>query len=219
MIMDDIVYWLALKAVRGVGNRLFLRLLERFESPENVFKAPKSALLAVEGVGRGLASSIVCQGPSEEVIIDLKLVKENGASIVTFSDPSYPILLREIHDPPPFLYVFGNLRADSMNIAVVGSRNATPYGLTATLRLSADLASRGLIVVSGMARGIDSAAHKGALSAGGETIAVLGCGLGTVYHEKMVPLFRNFPFSRHRRPIIFPHETELSADCLLARLL
>ena len=102
MIMDKIVYWLALKAVRGVGNRLFLRLLERFESPENVFKAPKSALLAVEGVGRGVASSIVGQGPSEEVIKDLKLVEENGASILTFSDPCYPILLREIHDPPLF---------------------------------------------------------------------------------------------------------------------
>jgi DNA processing protein len=189
MIMDDIVYWLALKAVRGVGNLLFFRLIERFGSPENVFKAPKAALLAVEGVGQTLASSIIGHEPTEEVIDDLKRVQEQGGYVVTFSDSSYPMLLREIYDPPPFLYVLGNLRPDSVNIAVVGSRNATSYGRSVTLRLSGDLATRGITIVSGMARGIDSAAHKGALSAGGETIAVLGCGLGTVYPAENKKLF------------------------------
>ena len=189
MIRDDIVHWLALKAVRGVGNRLFLRLLDHFKSPERVFKAEKPELMAVEGVGRSLAASIAGKEPTREVINDLERVIENGAYIVTFLDSDYPVLLKEIFDPPPFLYVFGKLQANSVNIAVVGSRNATTYGRTATLRLSQDLATRGLTVVSGMARGIDSAAHKGALSVGGETIAVLGCGLGTVYPAENMRLF------------------------------
>jgi DNA processing protein len=189
MIMDEKACWLALKAVRGVGNCLFLRLVKRFGSPENVFRAQKADLLDVEGVGKSVASSIVGYKTSREIIEDFKLVEKHGVRIVTYSDPSYPLLLREIYDPPPFLYVFGNLRCDSMNIAIVGSRNATSYGRMVTTRLSADLATRGLTIVSGMARGIDSAAHGGALSAAGETIAVLGCGLGTVYPSENKKLF------------------------------
>lgn len=188
-MMNDIIYWLMLKATRGVGNRLFLRLLERFESPEHVLKAPQAEILTIQGVTPSVASSIARQRPTEGVIEDLRLVKKHGAHIVTFADPRYPLLLREIHDSPPLLYVFGNLRPDSVNIAVVGSRNATPYGLTVTERLSSDLATQGLTIVSGMARGIDTAAHKGALAAGGETIAVLGCGLGTVYPPRNKKLF------------------------------
>lgn len=189
MIMDDIVYWLALKAVRGVGNRLFLRLVDRFGSPENVFKAKRNDLLSVEGVGESLASSIVDLKPPKEVLRDLELVEKHGVRMVTFSDSDYPMLLREIYDPPPFLYLFGNLQPDSINVAIVGSRNATPYGRTVTKRLSADLATRGLTIVSGMARGIDTAAHMGALSGGGNTVAVLGCGLGTVYPPENRRLF------------------------------
>jgi DNA processing protein len=190
MIVDDIVYWLALKAVHGVGNRLFLRLVERFGNPENVFKATKTDLLAVDGVGEALASSMSHQKPSKAVLKDIALVKKHGARIVTYHDPNYPLLLREIYAPPPFLYVFGDLRPDTMNIAIVGSRNATSYGRTVTTRLSADLATRGLTIISGMARGIDTAAHVGALSVGGKTIAVLGSGLGTVYPAENKRLFQ-----------------------------
>lgn len=189
MITDDIEYWLALKAIRGVGNRLFLRLVDQFETPEKVFKARKTELLSVDGVGEALASSMLSQRPSKEVREDIQLVKKHGARIVTYDDPNYPLLLREIYDPPPFLYVFGNLQPDSMNIAIVGSRNATSYGRTVTTRLSADLATRGLTIVSGMARGIDTAAHVGALSIGGKTVAVLGSGLGTVYPAENKRLF------------------------------
>ena len=109
--MDTLIYWLALKAVRGVGNHLFLRLLQRFGTPQDVFHASKPELQEVEGVERLVAARIVQSGIPEGVQEDLDRVYENGYRIVTFSDPSYPALLREIHDPPPFLYVHGTLRS------------------------------------------------------------------------------------------------------------
>ncbi len=188
--MDTLSYWLALKAVPGVGNRLFLQLLKQFGEPEKVFGASRKELLKVEGVSDSLASLIVHFTVPNEVVEDLALVRKNGYKIVTFSDSEYPALLRHIHDPPPVLYVHGNLRSDSLNIAIVGSRNATSYGRTVTERLSSDLIARGFTVISGMARGIDSAAHTGALAGKGETVAVLGCGLGTVYPAENKSLFQ-----------------------------
>ncbi len=187
--MESLTYWLALKTVPGVGNYLFLQLLKHFGGPENVFKASREALLKVEGVNIQLASMIADYHVPKAVHEDLAFVRKHHFTITTFSDRDYPALLRQIHDPPPVLYVYGRLRRDSLNMAIVGSRNATPYGRTVTERLSGDLAQRGFTVVSGMARGIDSAAHRGALAARGETIAVLGCGLGTVYPAENKGLF------------------------------
>ncbi len=188
--MEDLIDWLTLRAVRGVGNRLFIELIKRFGEPQNVFKASRAELMEVDRVDQGLASRIFGQKPTQDVITDLRLVRENGAKLVSFLNPDYPPLLREIHDPPPLLYIYGNLRSAPPIIAIVGSRNATSYGCSVTTRLSGDLAARGFVVASGMARGIDSAAHAGALSAGGETIAVLGCGLGTVYPAENKKLFQ-----------------------------
>jgi DNA processing protein len=193
--MESHHHWLALKTVPGVGNRLFLHLVEHFGGPEKVFKASAAELLKVDGINARLSSAIINHRVPKEVEEDLALVRNNGFRIVTFSDPDYPALLRHIHDPPPVLYVYGRLRADSLNIAIVGSRNATPYGRITTERLSADLAQRGFTVVSGMARGIDSAAHMGALSAAGETIAVFGCGLGTIYPAENKTLFHKIAAS------------------------
>lgn len=187
--MESLKYWLALKSVPGVGNRLFLQLLKHFGEPERVLNASKKELLNVEGINERLASVIPRHRAPGDVEDDLDLVRKNGFKIITFSDPDYPALLRQIHDPPPVLYVFGTLRPDSLNIAIVGSRNATSYGRTTTERLSRDLVARGFTVISGMARGIDSAAHIGALAAKGETIAVLGCGLGTIYPAENKKLF------------------------------
>lgn len=187
--MESLIHWLGLKTVPGVGNRLFLNLILHFGEPERVFSASREELLQVEGVSNRLASVIQGHKIPKEVQQNLALARKNGVSIITFSDPNYPTLLRQIHDPPPMLYVYGKLHPDSLNIAIVGSRNATSYGRTVTEHLSANLARRGFTVVSGMARGIDTAAHKGALSAGGETIAVLGCGLDTIYPAENKSLF------------------------------
>jgi len=187
--MQSLVPWLGLRSVPGVGNRLFLNLLQQFGEPEKVFAASREALLHVDGVSDRLSSVIKGYEIPEEVHEDLALVEKNGVGIITFSDSDYPTLLRHIHDPPPVLYVYGRLRPDSLNIAIVGSRNATPYGCTVTEHLSGDLSQRGFTIVSGMARGIDSTAHMGALAAGGKTIAVLGCGLGTIYPAENRKLF------------------------------
>lgn len=186
---ESLTHWLALKTVPGVGNRFFLQLLKHFGDPAKVLGAPRKELLQVEGLNSHLASIIAGYRVPGSVKEDLALVRKNGFEIITYSDPEYPDLLRQIHDPPPVLYVYGNLRQDSLKLAIVGSRNATHYGRTITEQLSAALVQRGLTVVSGMARGIDSAAHTGALAAKGETIAVLGCGLGTVYPAENKGLF------------------------------
>ncbi len=192
---ESVRHWLALKTVPGVGNLLFLHLVKHFGGPEEVLGASKAELLKAEGVSPRVASAIASHRVPKKVEKDLALVRDNGYAIVTFADADYPTLLRHIHDPPPVLYVYGRLRPNSLNIAIVGSRNATPYGRRVTERMGADLAQRGFTVVSGMARGIDSAAHAGALAADGETIAVLGCGLGTIYPSENKTLFHKIASS------------------------
>lgn len=187
--MESLIQWLGLKSVPGVGNRLFLHLIEHFESPKKVFSAPRRELLKVEGVSDRLVPVIQRYKIPRGVKEDLSLAQKNGVKIITFSDPDYPSLLRHIHDPPPVLYVRGKLHGDSLNIAIVGSRNPTLYGRTVTERLSGDLAQRGFTVVSGMARGIDAAAHTGALATEGKTVAVLGSGMGTIYPAENKRLF------------------------------
>jgi DNA processing protein len=173
--------WFALKSVPGIGNYLFRRLMERFGSPRRVFQAPAGELAQVTGITPRLVANIHRHRLPAGARADLVASLERGYRIVTFNDTAYPELLRHLEDPPPFLYVNGRLTNASPHIAVVGSRSATRYGLSTAGRLSADLASLGFVIVSGMARGIDTAAHQGALSAGGDTAAVLGSGLEHIY--------------------------------------
>ena len=188
--MDNIRPWFNLKSVPGVGNLLGKRLIDHFKSPQNVFQASAEELLQVDGVTRRHATAITTHRMPPWVETELDLAQRKGYRIVTLTDSNYPRLLRQIPDPPPFLYVSGRLERSPLKIAVVGSRNATDYGLTTTRRLSADLASLGITIVSGMARGIDTAAHEGALAAGGETIAVLGSGLEIIYPAENRKLFQ-----------------------------
>lgn len=188
--MDSYLPWFTLKYVPGIGNHLYKRLIGRFGSPEHVFDASRDSLLEVEGITPRLISSLRKARLPEEAIKDLDLVAQKGYGIVCLTDPGYPPLLREIPDPPPFLYVFGTLDPSAHLLAVVGSRNATPYGVTTTHRLCSDLAGKGLTIVSGMARGIDTAAHEGALMGKGHTIAVLGSGLEQIYPAENRELFQ-----------------------------
>jgi len=166
------------------------RLIDRFNSPQNVFQASDEEILRVDGLtGRHLAAIKTHKLP-RWVDAELDLVDRKGYQIVTLTDSNYPRLLRQIPDPPPFLYVSGRLDRSPMKIAIVGSRNATGYGITTTKALSANLASLGISIVSGMARGIDTAAHQGTLAAGGKTIAVLGSGLEQIYPASNKPLFQ-----------------------------
>ncbi|MBI9074981.1 MAG: DNA-protecting protein DprA [Desulfatibacillum sp.] len=179
--MDQYYPWFFLKSVPGIGNLLFRRLLERFSHPEEVLAASQGSLMAVQGVTPRLACAIMSHKMPGHVLDDMKAARQSGFKIVTFADDIYPPLLRHIPDPPPLLYVYGQLPQGERNVAVVGSRSATFYGLDTTFNICRDLAEQGVAIVSGMARGIDTRAHQGALEGGGQTVAVLGCGLGKVY--------------------------------------
>ena len=183
-------YWLALKSIPGIGNRTFKRLLTYFGTPENVFKSSSKDLLATEAVSPRVVSVIQNFKEENRIREELKEVKRRGFQMVSFADDEYPNYLRHIHDPPPILYVHGEHMADiGPAIGIVGSRHPTQYGLTMTRELSSGLVGFGLTIVSGMARGIDTAAHEGALAVHGKTVAVLGCGLGTIYPAENKKLY------------------------------
>ncbi len=187
--MESIQTWLELKSVPGIGNLLYKRLIDRFKSPDIIFQAPPSDLLEVEGMTKRLVLAIKNHKIPDRVKRELDLIDKKKYKIITLADFDYPALLNEIPDPPPYLYVAGNLAGSTKNIAVVGSRNATPYGISTTKQLCMDLTAHGLTIVSGMARGIDTAAHTGALMAKGKTIAVLGSGLEKIYPQENLSLF------------------------------
>jgi len=179
--------WLALKSVPGIGNLLFKRLIDRFGDPQHVMGTSTHELQTVRGVSERLANLIrSCRAP-EALVRDMDAAFAAGCRIVTINDERYPALLREIPDPPPYLYVKGRL-PDQPMVAVVGSRNASRYGLSAARRLSGDLVLSGAAVVSGLARGVDTAAHQGSLEQQGLTVAVLGSGLGRIYPPENIPL-------------------------------
>jgi DNA processing protein len=178
-----------LKSVPGIGNLLFKRLFLRFGSPEAVLQAAPEALRQVEGVTPRLAEAIRGQRPQASATAEIGRALDRGYRLVTLADRVYPPLLREIPDPPALLYVCGDPGAIARPIAVVGSRNATAYGMDTTRRICTDLASLGFTVVSGMALGIDAAAHEGALAGQGRTAAVLGSGFDNIYPPQHRRLF------------------------------
>ncbi len=205
--MENLLPWFLLKDVPGIGNLLYKRLIDRFKSPESVFSASQEELMQVNGIRPGLISAIKSYKPADWIPIELERVNKRGYSIIPLTDPSYPPLLREIPDPPPFLYVFGKMGNIERTISVVGSRHATGYGIITTKRLCQSLAQLGITIVSGMARGIDTAAHIGALQGKGNTIAVLGSGFDYIYPSENLDLF--YEISRNGAVISeFPLKTE-----------
>jgi len=180
--VHEYYYWIALRNVCGIGTVLCKNLIERFGSPERVFAADEESLHAVPGMTQRTIAALRSAVPSSDAERELELLERRHISIITFADPAYPALLRHIYDPPPFLYVRGSMpAAESCMVAIVGSRNASSYGRRVTDQLSRELAAQGVTIVSGMARGVDAYAHQAALSAGGTTVAVLGCGVDVVY--------------------------------------
>jgi len=178
---EEELHWLALRLIPGLGARTSGKLLDRFRTPQAIFRASRTELEAA-GVSGAVAQSISSGCTFEDAVAQQEKMAETGTVVVTMGDARYPQPLREIFDPPILLYARGRVELlQSIALGVVGTRRPTPYGLAVTERLSADLAHAGLTIASGMARGVDSAAHKGAMAAGGDTIAVLGCGADVVY--------------------------------------
>ncbi len=180
--LPELFHWVALSMAPGVGSVLFKRLLEAFGSPQEVLRASAKELRRVEGIGPKVISALGRFNWHRRVEKELQGAEKKGVRLLTWEDAEYPLNLKEIYDPPPLLYVWGALHpGDQRAVAVVGSRNPTLYGKSAAERISRGLGARGITVVSGLARGIDSLAHQSVLAAGGRTIGVLGCGIDIFY--------------------------------------
>ena len=181
--------WVALNMTPGIGPRAAAKLLERFGSAEAVYQAQRVELEKLRLLPEAV-DSIIARDLHEKAEIELLNVRKLGGDILVLDDGVYPALLREIYDPPITLYVKGawSQCLDQPCIAIVGSRKCSTYGQNAALMLARDLAQRGVTVVSGFARGIDAAAHRGAMEGGGRTVGVLGTGIDEVYprdHKKL----------------------------------
>ena len=180
---------LRLSLVPGVGPRLGQALLDRFDTADAVLSATAAELRGVSGVGEKVCRAIITARDHIDAAAELDFCRRRGIAVLTQADPDYPRLLREIHDPPGVLFSKGELAPqDGLAIGIVGTRHATRYGLQQAGRLAGELARTGLTIISGLARGIDAAAHRGALEAGGRTIAVLGGGLARIYPPEHIEL-------------------------------
>jgi DNA processing protein len=211
---------LRLTLVPGVGSRTMQLLLERFGSPGEALQASLSELREVEGVGPKLSMAIAAARHSQDAEQEYRRCCELGIQLLPRDSDAYPEPLKAIHDPPGLLYVQGGIEPrDSIAVGIVGSRRCTLYGRQQAERLSATLARAGVTIVSGLARGIDAAAHQGAISAGGRTIAVLGTGLANIYppeHQELSQrvadsgaLVTENPLDQAPLPGLFPQRNRL----------
>jgi DNA processing protein len=181
LTQEAALHWLALRMVPGLGTLGTLKLLRKLKSPELIFRSSATELEAA-GLSQSQARNIASGCSFEDALDQQQKLMAAGAQMIVIDDSLYPQRLREIFDPPLLLFALGRTDLlDSYSIAIVGTRSPTPYGLAASERLSADLSKAGLGIVSGMARGIDTAAHRATLDANGAAIAVFGCGVDVLY--------------------------------------
>jgi DNA processing protein len=224
--MDSREAFIALNLIEGVGPVRARTLLEHFGEAPKILAASKSELLRVRNIGDETAEAISNWEKSIDLAGELKRISDFGCHVLISSDEHYPALLREIYDPPIVLYVKGELTAkDKNSVAMVGSRQTTHYGIETARKLAYQLANTGVAVVSGGARGIDPAAHQGALSAKGRTIAVLGTGINLVFPTENAELFERiaahgavitqFPFNRPADKQSFPIRNRIVAGMTL----
>jgi DNA processing protein len=186
----DIEKWLKLIRAEGVGPVTFSRLLKLFGSIDRVLGASVSELTKTEGIGFKTAERIAATRDKFDAAKELEFAQKLGVWLLTSQDNRYPGALKQIYDPPPVLYVKGTIsRQDNLAISIVGSRQCSIYGQEQSSRFAHFLSSSGFTICSGMARGIDTAAHQGALAAGGRTIAVQGCGLAHIFPPENKKLF------------------------------
>jgi len=178
---EDVLYWLAVVRVEGLGVRGAHKLVEHFGSPQAAYMA---SLTELEGCGlpARVAQAVFAQVGLKDAEKEIEAATKADCQLVTLASANYPPLLKQIPDPPLVLYVRGDVEALSLHaVAIVGTRRPTAYGSSVAHRLAGDLAQRGLVIVSGLARGIDSAGHRGALEAKGKTVAVQGRGMDGIY--------------------------------------
>ena len=217
---------MALNMIEGVGPVRVRQLLEFFGEAPAILQASKQQLLHIHGIGEDTAESIAGWEKTVDLGAELKRIDSFGCRVITRADAEYPELLRQIYDPPLVLYVKGQWTSKDKNaVAIVGSRQTTHYGLEVARKLAYQLAYVGVTVVSGGARGIDTAAHQGALTAQGRTVAVLGTGINLVFPPENIELFERiaangavitqFPFNRPADKQSFPIRNRIVAGLTL----
>ncbi len=218
-----------LNLIPGIGNHTIRRLLAAFGSAEKSLAATSEELAQIDGLTPDVRQQLIDGRSRAPLAQELELIEQHQCHIVTLNDESYPPLLKQISDPPVLLYITGQLPiVDTLSVAIVGSRSPTEYGKTISQQLSHQLAARGITVVSGFARGIDTCAHRGALEAGGRTVAVFGCGLSIMYPEtnqalaaemiKSGALVSEFPMTMPPRGANFPRRNRVISGLTLGTL-
>lgn len=226
---EDKTCRIALNATPFMGPVTFHRLVAAFGSARNVFSAGIANLKEVEGVSEGLARKIVETDPERMAQRELALAQRLGARVVALGEEGYPAPLVNAYSPPPILSIKGEWkRSDQLALAVVGTRTPTQYGRAQAEKLSSELAKLGITIVSGLARGVDGVAHRAALSAGGRTIAVLGCGLNVYYPaehrdlQKRIPengcVISQFPMATGPDKVYFPMRNRIVSGLSLGTL-
>ena len=186
---DNLKYWLAINKIPGVGPVTIKKLYGHFGSIEAVWSAGENEIETIEGLNKAAAQSFIGKRKEIDLNEEFDLVNSQKIRIITLDDDQYPANLKNIYDPPPVLYVKGDLLPDDAKaVAIVGTRRASRYGLDTARKLAEQLSARGLTIVSGLAAGIDTAAHQGALAAGGRTLAVFGCGVDVIFPPQNKPL-------------------------------
>jgi DNA processing protein len=219
-------YWIAFSRVRGIGAVRLNRLWETFGDLERAWNAPAEALKEA-GLGPQILAALLHERETLDPDAEMRRIEERGFRLVTWDDEGYPIRLKEIPQPPPVLYLWGEMGPqDRWATAVVGTRQPTAYGQSVARELAAALAANGVTVVSGLARGIDALSHRAALEAGGRTLAVLGSGLDQIYppeHEKLAQeiakngaILTDYPLGTKPEPGNFPPRNRIISGLALA---
>jgi DNA processing protein len=181
-MQQDLKYWLALNKVPKMGPVTIKKLWDHFGSAQAVWEAQAESVSKIEGLSKPALSSFLENRSRIDLDAEIAAVQRSGVNVYTLDDETYPGLLKHIYDPPPVLYVKGeNIAPKERTVAIVGTRKASRYGLETAKKLGFELASLGFTIVSGLAAGIDTAAHWGALGAKGRTVAVFGCGVDVIF--------------------------------------
>ncbi len=229
MLSADTKSLIHLNLIPGIGTHTIRRLLAAFGSAEKSVAATSAELAQIDGLTPDVRQQLIDGRSRAPLAQELELIEQHQCHIVTINDAAYPTLLKQISDPPVLLYIIGEFPLQNApSIAIVGSRSPTEYGKTTSQQLSYQLAERGITVVSGFARGIDTCVHRGALEGGGCTVAVFGCGLSIIYPEtnrtlaaeiiESGALISEFPMTMPPRGSNFPRRNRVISGLTLGTL-
>lgn len=189
MKLENKKYWIWLSLIKGLGSKKKQILLNKYKTPERIYDLSKEELLNIKGLGEETVKNVLDENIRNNIEIHLKYMRKNNIKIITINDEEYPKKLKEIYDPPIILYVRGNMDIlNNTSIAIIGCREASEYGISAAKYFAYNLAKKGINIVSGLAKGIDSFAHIGAICAKGKTIAVVGNGLDSIYPKENIQI-------------------------------